>query len=418
MDIKWKNIKNKKELEAAEEIKQNFLQAVSDNKKKILNALSIIELLVSIILLNDIVSGIPYVHSEAKIIVLFILVALLLTGAAKMVFERFDRKYSDADFEKYYKELKRIKRNSNIAVFIYILSALIVLIGKRRFAYTYLYWLLYYDMEWVFISIFAIPVGVFLILFTYETEKRQSNIINSIRNKMDEAVKESIKSEKMKIDLITNVSHDLKTPLTSVIGYIELMKKEEMTDVLKDYTKVISNKTELLKSMIDKVFELAKVSSGNTEFKMEQLEMNRLVSQILADLQDVIENKKKVIKEDMTEEKTYFKADSVCMYRIVQNLIVNALKYSMDGTRIFVKTYVKEKEIFFEVINVANYPLDFDVKTLKERFVRADESRSTEGNGLGLAIVETYTNALGGKFDINTDGDTFKAVLSFAAAEI
>lgn len=115
----------------------------------------------------------------------------------------------------------------------------------------------------------------------------------------------------------------------------------------------------------------------------------------------------------LTDENTDFMADNTYAYRIVQNLVVNAVKYSLDGTRIFIDTFVKDGRIYFSVVNVSNYPLDVEPSVLKERFVRGDKSRSTEGNGLGLAIVETYTNASGGNFDLEITGDTFKATVDF-----
>lgn len=179
------------------------------------------------------------------------------------------------------------------------------------------------------------------------------------------------------------------------------------------YLEVLTHKTELLKNMIDNVFDLAKVSSGNASLQPERLELNCLVEQIMADMQDAIREKERVFKVELAEENTEFTADSSYMYRIMQNLFGNAVKYAMDGTRIFVKTYAEGNKTGFEIMNVSSYPLDFDTERIKERFVRGDESRSTEGNGLGLAIVETYTNALGGKFNISIEGDLFKASVEF-----
>lgn len=237
-----------------------------------------------------------------------------------------------------------------------------------------------------------------------------------------ESIEKAAKSEQLKVDLISNVSHDLKTPLTSMVGYIELMKKEELDDTMRDYVEVLSDKAEKLKVMIESLFSLAKASSGNIKMHMESISLNRLVDQIFADLADRIDNSGLHFVKIMTEEDTYFISDNLHMYRICQNLIENALKYSAKGTRVFVKTYLDksgEKErVCLEITNTAGYLMDFDKEDIIERFARADEARTSEGNGLGLAIVSTYTSALGGAFDINIDCDQFKASLSFEREEL
>lgn len=228
------------------------------------------------------------------------------------------------------------------------------------------------------------------------------------------------RSDQLRVDLITNVSHDLKTPLTSMVGYLELLKKEEISPAARDYAEVISDKAEKLKEMIESLFSLAKASSGNIELHMEKFEVNRLVEQIFADMEDKIRASRLHFVMKLTEENTELVSDNLYFYRICQNLLENALKYSADGTRVFVRTYIKEKGDFqprqslcIEITNTAGYFMDFDKEDIVERFARGDKSRSTEGNGLGLAIVSTYAGALGGKFDIAIDCDQFKAMLEF-----
>lgn len=225
----------------------------------------------------------------------------------------------------------------------------------------------------------------------------------------------ALRSEQMKVDLISNVSHDLKTPLTSMVGYLELMKKEELSDVLSDYIEVLSRKAQKLKEMIDSLFDLAKTSSGNVELKMESMELNRLIEQVKADMEDRIAESGREFVVMLTKEPTDFTADSGYMYRICQNLLENALKYSQEHTRIFLKTSVTEEgtKVRFELTNTAGYPMEFTKEQIMERFARGDESRTTEGNGLGLAIVSTYTAALGGQFDISIDCDQFRATVEF-----
>lgn len=222
------------------------------------------------------------------------------------------------------------------------------------------------------------------------------------------------RSDQLRIDLITNVSHDLKTPVTSMVGYIELMKKEELSDVMRDYVDVLSDKTEKLKEMINSLFSLAKASSGNVELHMEKFEVNRLIEQIMADMKDKIDESELKFITQLSKENTELLSDNMYFYRICQNLIENALKYSLKGSRVFVKTFFKENNnLCLEITNTAGYEMDFEKEDILERFTRGDKARTTEGNGLGLAIVSTYAKALGGEFDVKIDCDQFKAYLEF-----
>lgn len=236
-----------------------------------------------------------------------------------------------------------------------------------------------------------------------------------------ESIEKAAKSERLKVDLISNVSHDLKTPLTSMVGYIELMKKEELDDTMSDYVEVLSDKAEKLKEMIESLFSLAKASSGNIKMHMESISLNRLIDQLFADMEDRISSSGLHFVKLLTEEDTHFISDNLHMYRICQNLLENAIKYSAQGTRVFVKTSISrlnEKErVRLEITNTAGYLMDFDKEDIIERFARADKARTSDGNGLGLAIVSTYTSALGGAFDINIDCDQFKTILSFDREE-
>lgn len=225
------------------------------------------------------------------------------------------------------------------------------------------------------------------------------------------------RSDQLRVDLITNVSHDLKTPLTSMVGYIELMKKEELTDTAKDYLEVISNRAGKLKEMIESLFNLAKASSGNVELHKEKLQLNRLLEQLMADMEDKISASDMEYIMMLTKEDTTLETDNAYLYRICQNLIENTLKYSAKGTRVFIKTQRTKTQLCIEITNTSGYPMDFTKEDIVERFARADKARSTEGNGLGLAIVSTYAAALGGEFDILLDCDQFKARLSFPLSE-
>ena len=220
--------------------------------------------------------------------------------------------------------------------------------------------------------------------------------------------------------IVSDISHDLKTPLTSMVGYIELIKKEELSDLVRDYVDVLSERAEKLKEMINSLFSLAKASSGNIELHPEKFELNRLVEQIFADMHDHVKESELQFVKQLTEENTEIISDNMYFYRICQNLIENALKYSAKHTRVFVKTYQKESSnhLCLEITNTAGYPMDFTKEEIIERFFRGDKQRSSEGNGLGLAIVSTYVKALGGEFDIKIDCDQFKACVEMPLSAI
>lgn len=242
-----------------------------------------------------------------------------------------------------------------------------------------------------------------------------------------ESMEKAAKSEQLKVDLISNVSHDLKTPLTSMVGYIELLKKEELGDAARDYVEVIASRAEKLKEMISSLFSLAKVSSGNIKLHRERLSFNTLLEQILADMKDQIDAADLTFVVRLDAKPDYMMTDNAYLYRICQNLIENALKYAAKNTRVFIRTFVAEtvstvalptresRQICFEITNTSGYPIDFEKDDIVERFARGDKARSSDGNGLGLAIVSTYTAALGGSLDIKLDCDQFKVRIGFPA---
>ena len=266
-----------------------------------------------------------------------------------------------------------------------------------------------YNLSWIAVGVYLVPVLSAFLTLMVEFDKERGKRAHLFEV---EAIREKAKAESLRSDLLTNVAHDLKTPLTATIGYLALMEKEELSPKMKDYVQICTQKSELLKEMIEKVSELSKASSGNAELSMEKLNLSRLVRQVAADVCDTYRSKKRDFKYELAEE-LFFQGDSIYAYTIAQNLLVNAVKYSMENTRIFVHTYAENGQIFLEVINVSAEPIDGESDKLKERFVRGDASRSTEGNGLGLAIVDTYTHALGGEFHIEIVGDTFRAKLQF-----
>lgn len=217
----------------------------------------------------------------------------------------------------------------------------------------------------------------------------------------------------MKIDLITNVSHDLKTPLTSMVGYIDLLKKEEMGDEAKDYVDVLALKQEQLKDMIQDIFDLSKSTSGEVNLELEELDMKKLLEQTLGDMEDAVVKSGMAIRERVEDRSLNIVGDGKKLYRVLQNIISNALKYSLKGTRIYIDAGREENQVYVSVKNTASYEMDFGPDEIMERFSRGDKSRNTEGHGLGLAIAESFTKNMGGSMSVDIDGDQFKVKVMF-----
>ena len=219
-----------------------------------------------------------------------------------------------------------------------------------------------------------------------------------------------IEAEKLQVELITNVSHDLKTPLTSIISYVDLLSKEDLPAVAADYVKILVDKSDRLKSMVSDVFDLAKASSGE-EIELESLDGMILVNQVLSDMGDAIAESGREIKVKADVEVAPITGNGQKLYRVFQNVIGNALKYSMPGTRIFVNTYKDGNEFVFTIKNVSEYEIDFTEEEILSRFVRGDKSRNSEGNGLGLSIAKSFTEQCGGSFAVKLDDDMFKIII-------
>ena len=240
--------------------------------------------------------------------------------------------------------------------------------------------------------------------------------LGSISDSVDKAVEEQIKSERMKIELIANVSHDLKTPLTSIISYIDLLKKLELDDEAAGYVQIIDKKSQKLKSIVADVFSLAKATSG-IDVNMSRIDMVMLFNQYMADAEDKLQNCGRSFRTTLSVPTAMIMADGNKLYRVFQNLVDNAVKYSMENSRIFLDIAVQDDKAVFTVKNISSYPIDFSADEITERFVRGDRSRTDGGSGLGLSIAKTFTEACGGKFDIILDGDMFKAVVAMPLAE-
>ena len=237
-----------------------------------------------------------------------------------------------------------------------------------------------------------------------------ANDINNISEGLENSIEQRIKSERMKSELITNVSHDLKTPLTSIINYVELIKKEEdlQPEYLKDYVRVLDNKSKRLKVLIEDLFEASKASTGNIELELVRLDLKQLLQQSIGELEDKLEEANLSLRVNLTEEDTYVLADGRRLYRVFENLLCNISKYSLKNTRVYIDVTKEDGKIITTMKNISSYELNFDPDEIMERFKRADESRNTEGSGLGLAIARDLVSLQGGKMSIEIDGDLFK----------
>lgn len=243
------------------------------------------------------------------------------------------------------------------------------------------------------------------------------NNLNDIQKGMKTALEEQIKSERMKVELIANVSHDIKTPLTSIISYVELLKQEDdLPDHVRDYISILENKSQRLKAMVQDVFEVSKAASGELSVNMEDLDLGKLIRQTLADMSEQIEESNVIIKTEMPEGAVMIHADGERLYRVFQNLLQNALIYSLEGSRIYVTLQEDGKLVAASIKNTSKDEIPSDVD-FTERFVRGDKSRSDGGSGLGLSIAQNFTEACGGTFKVETIADLFVVTVSFKKVE-
>lgn len=228
------------------------------------------------------------------------------------------------------------------------------------------------------------------------------------------AVDEEVKSQRMKTDLISNVSHDLKTPLTAIITYADLLKDENLSDEKrKQYIETLDRKAQRLQVLIENLFEVSKATSGNITLNIENIDVVSLMKQTLFELEDKLEEASLLVRKNMPKEKVILPLDSQRTFRVFENLIINITKYAMPNTRVFIDIIENEDDVAIIMKNMVAEEITFNVDTIAERFVRGDESRNTEGSGLGLAIAKSFVELQGGTFNISVDGDLFKVKIVF-----
>lgn len=241
-----------------------------------------------------------------------------------------------------------------------------------------------------------------------------ANKLNSIGEGMQVAVDEKVKSERFKTELITNVSHDIKTPLTSIINYVDLLKKEEIeNETAKEYIEVIDRHSERLKKLVEDLVEASKASTGNMTVDFADCNVGVLLTQAIGEFDERLKvaHISPVLKK--TERDVIIKADARLLWRVFENLLSNICKYSLADTRAYIEVYTSGGKAFIEFKNISKCELNLDSNELTERFVRGDSSRNTEGSGLGLSIAKSLTELQNGQMDITVDGDLFKVVLKF-----
>lgn len=241
--------------------------------------------------------------------------------------------------------------------------------------------------------------------------------LNEIQKGMETALREQVKSERMKVDLVTNVSHDIKTPLTSIISYVELLRQEQdLPEHVKEFIQILGDKSERLRNIVQDVFEVSKATSGQLPIQMEVLDMGKLLRQTLADMNVQIVQSSFTMKLAIPETPMPVLADGQRLYRVFQNLIQNALRYSLEGSRIYLTLSEEAGRIIVRMKNTSSVELK-STKDFTERFVRGDESRTDGGSGLGLSIAKSFTQACGGELTVETDADLFTVTVSFQKAE-
>ncbi|MCM1136250.1 MAG: ATP-binding protein [Clostridium sp.] len=235
-----------------------------------------------------------------------------------------------------------------------------------------------------------------------------------IQNGFKTAVDKEVKSQRMKTELITNVSHDLKTPLTAITTYVELLEDENLTpETRREYLAVLKKKSERLKFLIEDLFEVSKASSGNVTLNLVEVDICNLLRQVYLEYEDRVEEANLIFRFHMPEEKVILQLDSQKTYRVFENLYVNIIKYAMPHTRVYVNVEKGEKGVVIEMKNMSASELNILPEELTERFVRGDSARNTEGSGLGLAIARSFVELQGGRLAVEIDGDLFKVVIGW-----
>ena len=251
--------------------------------------------------------------------------------------------------------------------------------------------------------------------------KSSVTYLNDISNGFENAVQERMKSERMKAELITNVSHDIKTPLTSIINYVDLLKQENIQNSkAEEYIEILDNKSQRLKKLTEDLVEASKISTGNISLKLEKINVVELIKQATGEFEDKFKKHKLEVIVNSADDEINIMADSRYMYRIIENLYSNISKYALENSRVYIdvkrngkKAFSNVQNLSIEIKNISKDRLNISAEELMQRFVRGDKSRTTEGSGLGISIAQNLTELQNGKFELTLDGDLFKVKMEF-----
>ena len=251
----------------------------------------------------------------------------------------------------------------------------------------------------------------------FAINRQMAAAVNDLGDGLRHALQEQMKSERMKADLITNVSHDLKTPLTSIINYVDLLKREELhNEKANEYLEVLDQKSQRLKQLTEDLVEASRASSGNVVLDIRRIDVKELLMQTSGEFVERFEARGLQLVENFPQNPQYVDADGRRLWRIIENLFRNVEKYAMPHTRVYLDLINDGDRVAFSLKNISESPLNISPEELTERFTRGDESRSTEGSGLGLSIAKDLTEIQKGTFEIYLDGDLFKVTVSFPIA--
>lgn len=248
----------------------------------------------------------------------------------------------------------------------------------------------------------------------YGKERELAENINHISTGLETALQEKVRSERLKADLITNVSHDIKTPLTSIINYVDLIKREKIQDPrIQGYLEVLEQKSQRLKTLTEDLVEASKASSGNLKLDMTSIDFVELIYQTNGEFEEKFALRHLELVSTLPDDAMLIEADGRYLWRVLENLYNNAFKYAMEHSRVYVDITKEEEKILFTIKNISENPLNIRADELTERFVRGDVARTTEGSGLGISIAKSLTELQGGQFQLYIDGDLFKATVAF-----
>lgn len=241
-----------------------------------------------------------------------------------------------------------------------------------------------------------------------ETEEK----LKAVQSAHTEAIRQAVTGERFKVELISNVSHDLRTPLTAILGYGELLEQQPMSEEGKLQLSRLNQKAGYMRDLVDSLFELTKVSSGVLEPKREAIDLIRLMEQTIGLFDDQLTAAGLRVKRQYAMKEAALNTDGSMLHQVFANLLGNAIKYALKGSRIYLEAAETDSGYRVRMVNTASYEMDFTAEEIVQRFARGDKARSTQGSGIGLAIAETYTEAVGGAFRIAIDGDQFSAIVT------